>query len=108
MDNLNPWKLSQGEINTLFLALDRHLKSQPLPQESDKPRIASADEFMLMTMQRSGRIDFKHRDTRNYVYLVPAPKDDVLGRFGVLNDGWRLEVPFTSEPFKRGYFDKFQ
>lgn len=80
-----------------FKALDMQLKRTKLSTSSGEDRIASADEFMLMnpTGQATGDPKkawaFKHRKTRNYVYL------DSMGK---------LWVPKTSKDFHKGTFDE--
>jgi len=61
-------------------------------------------EFMLMCGndkgQKNTELQFKHRDTRNYVYLR-RDMDSVASP-------WKLIVPVTNKPFNKGYFDKFE
>lgn len=49
----------------------------------------SADDFMLMRVRDDGTLDFKHRDTRNYLFVLP--------------DG-RMLIPDTGAPFALGHF----
>jgi len=60
-------------------------------EDADGNSIAtpSADDFMLMRVRDDGTLDFKHRDTRNYLFVLP--------------DG-RLLIPDTGAPFALGYF----
>ena len=54
-------------------------------------------EFMLM-LGNETELQFKHRNTRNYVYL----------RRSIPGDPWELVVPVTSKSFNLGLFDKFE
>ena len=76
-------------INQHFEKLEILLKDRTLACEDGTRRKADVDEFMLMQVQ-NGIASFKHRHTRNYVYI--------------LQNGF-LYVPMTPEPFNRGYFD---
>ena len=92
---------TQDEINTAFEALDEQLKNFPLTREETglKEKV-SAGEFMLMQQGPCSGSDpsegdwygFKHRLTRNYVYVR-------------VKDG-RLWVPVNPAPhcFHRGTF----
>ena len=58
-------------------------------------RDVEANEFMYMCHRKDMKqIQFKHHNTRNYVYLVDE------------GNGWILVVPETSTPFNQGEFDK--
>ena len=78
-----------------FNKLKSALRQTKLPTEKGDMRQAGVDEFMLMNMAQGGsKAMFKHGDTRNYVIL-----DMKSGK---------LDVPRTSKPFFRGYFDVFE
>lgn len=69
------------------------LKHRRLPTSNGQDRVVAPSEFMLMNEEpRGGRWQFKHHDTRNYVFV-----DAKNGK---------LIVPQTTEPFMRGQFDK--
>lgn len=90
--------IDRKTVDAWFRILAERLKTHPLPTEAGGTRTAEADEFMLMHEQPSpdGRIvGFKHRDTRNYVFLI-ACRGEVT-----------LYVPVTDQPFRRGFFDLF-
>lgn len=86
------------EINRMFEILDAKLKVTPLPTRATcaiSTRTASADEFMLMHQDtESNSWGFKHRQTRNYVFLLP-----------VGHELYELYVPQLGDAFMRGYFD---
>lgn len=78
-----------------FNKLKSALRRTKLPTEKGDMRQADVGEFMLMNMAQGGsKAMFKHGDTRNYVVL-----DMKSGK---------LDVPRTSKPFFRGYFDVFE
>lgn len=77
------------EVKTQFERLQVALANVPLKRAAGFKQIVPVDEFMLMQIGDKGEAQFKHRDTRNYVYLFPTG---------------RLFVPETSEPFNRGEF----
>ena len=64
------YAVSQPEVDSHFIRLERALKCCTLPTFSGLCRIVDADEFMLMYGDGLG-IHFKHRDTRCYVMLTP-------------------------------------
>lgn len=83
---------SQAETAYAFERLTKALKAYgPLPTEKGKPRVAQANEFMYMQQTSDGTFQFKHADTRNYVFVKP--------------DG-KLVIP-TGGSFMRGFFDSF-
>ncbi len=66
-------------------------------QAGPNRRDVDGDEFMLMCGNDT-TLQFKHRDTRNYVYL----------RRPIPGDPWKLEVPINKGTFNLGLFDKFE
>ena len=89
--------MNQQEIEKQFRRLEKLLPENPLMKEDRTTRIASPDEFMLMQTEHNGsRAAFKHRDTRNYVYVQLMGGVDVL------------QVPVTPQAFHRGTFDTFE
>ena len=113
MSDTTKHSFTRAEIDARFAELARHLATTPLPTERGGTRTASADEFMLMhetayDVARFFRakaddqwgwvVGFKHRDSRNYVFLI-----DLSG------DGERpfLHIPAQADPFMRGTFDTF-
>jgi hypothetical protein len=73
-------------LSAAFKNLDPLLSTRPLKRENGKVEIVAADEFMLMG-DENGVQSFKHRDTRNYVYVRSV-----------------LEVPETDQSFRGGKF----
>lgn len=69
----------------LQLALD----ATPLADENGKRTFRNNGEFMLMQVDKAGTLGFKHRQSRNYVFLHA--------------DG-RFEVPASEHYFMRGTF----
>jgi hypothetical protein len=83
------------EVNRAFSLLEAQLAKTILPTEAGTFRQVCADEFMLMHQDTEiGAYAFKHRDTRNYVFLLP------LG-----HGSYELYVPRTHKPFMQGFFD---
>jgi len=83
---------SQAETTYAFERLTKALKAYgPLPTEKGKPRVAQANEFMYMQQTSDGTFQFKHADTRNYVFVRPTGK---------------LEIP-KGGSFQLGFFDSF-
>jgi len=83
------------EVIHMLEILDCKLKVTPLPTRAGTARTASADEFMLMHHDtESNSWGFKHRQTRNYVFLLP-----------VGHELYELYVPQLGELFMRGFFD---
>jgi hypothetical protein len=83
---------SQAETAYAFERLTKALKAYgPLPTEKGKPRGALANEFMYMQQTSDGTFQFKHADTRNYVFVRPNGK---------------LEIP-KGGSFMQGFFDAF-
>ena len=82
---------SRAIVDGYFTMLEQSLKTFPLPTSDGSSRLASVDEFMLMDV--SGDIVyFKHRNTRNYIYMR--------------KQNGKLHVP-VSGYFHRGTFDAF-
>ncbi len=83
----------QEEINQQFEKLDAILQHRPLLQQDGLTRVVRAGEFMLMFQPSSpgNEVAFKHKDTRNYVYM-----NEKTGH---------LRVPQSDEPFHLGFFD---
>ena len=87
-------EITREQINSHFENLEKLLATRMLPSDSfirgtSQPRLAQADEFMLMGI-RNGFVQFKHSETRNYVFMT--------------TDGQKLEVPQTSQAFMLGTF----
>jgi len=78
-----------SRVASAFRTLTALLSRQPLPSLAQGSRYASADEFELMAIVDDSA-QFKHRHTRNYVYVQA--------------DG-TLKIPRLEQPFLRGYFD---
>lgn len=88
------------KVDKDFEVLDLLLSKTELDTEKQGKRKAQAGEFMWMHEKIDawhGRVvGFKHRDTRNYIFvLFPTGRD----RTPV------LEIPKTGIPFRLGYFD---
>jgi len=82
---------SRAIINGYFVMLEESLRTFPLPKSDGSRRYAFVGEFMLMDV--SGRVVFfKHRDTRNYIYM-----DKLTGALSIPVGGY----------FHRGTFDAF-
>ena len=91
---------TQSDADRFYPILAQTLREQKLPCENGPARFASADEFMIMHRNESGReIGFKHADTRNYLYLR-LRFDRHSG-----TEVWVMEWPVGAEPFHRGWFD---
>lgn len=67
----------------------RALAATPLSDAGSGKRIADVNEFMLMHVTKEGSIGFKHRGSRNYVFLF---------------ESGTLYVPVTEQPFMHGTF----
>lgn len=73
-------QLSKKEIDALFVLLSDCLGKVKLISESGEYRHVKCDEFMFMGI-KDDYAQFKHRETRNYVFLqdqcliVPREKD---------------------------------
>jgi hypothetical protein len=88
---------TQVEVQRYFTALEKKLADNPLPTAGGGTRQAHPSEFMLMHIDwstGSAVVGFKHRETRNYLFLV----------WGQAN-GAELVVPESEQPFMRGTFD---
>lgn len=100
MDMRNP---TPDEVKFYFGVLDvlvrQHNEKYGFATSTGKVRRdVDPNEFMLMSLAvgtERVEVQFKHRDTRNYVYA----RRDLIG--------WRLDVPRTPNAFNRGEFDKF-
>lgn len=93
---------SQAKANELFGHLELLLKERNAGRgfstsTGDQRHDVSADEFMLM-MDKPLEVGFKHRDTRNYVYLTKRG----------LRSEWNLFIPKTENLFHLGQFDTFE
>jgi len=87
-----------ADVKKYFPILEGLLKDRKLPCEHGPARIVSVDEFMLMSVSEPlGTAGFKHRDTRNYVYVRRVNRQGV--------DTWTLDVPNSGEAFNLGWFD---
>ena len=80
--------------------LAERLKERKLASEHGPARFASADEFGIQHVNGLEEVGFKHRDSRNYVYLRKR-FDKEVG-----HDVFILDVPFTTLAFHLGFFDK--
>lgn len=89
--------LEGPEVLEHFGHLAGLLEYQKLPTKDGGKRTAQADEFMLMYTSDDGvsLAAFKHRTTRNYLYVEMNAYGDHC--INVANDG---------QPFQKGYFDE--
>lgn len=87
--------MTQETLNLWFDRLAIVLQGRKLPCEYVPARECKADEFMLMGIQ-GDRASFKHRNTRNYVFVDAVPGCSLS-----------LCVPITREPWYRGFFDDY-
>jgi hypothetical protein len=83
--------ISRAVVDGYFVMLEHSLKTIPLPKSDGSWRYAQADEFMLMGIS-GGVVMFKHRDTRNYIWM-----DKRTGA---------ISIPIGGA-FHRGVFDAF-
>ena len=98
MENGTIFAKSRAEIDRDFEVLDRLLKTTPLPIQAGGYRHAGANEFMWMHQTAEGIRGFKHRVTRNYIFMVPA--------FKGAENVFSLYVPLEPQkPFNQGWFD---
>lgn len=104
------WSYTEEEVDAHFGRLQACLREIELPKADGSSRKADADEFMLMVSHRTETGDrdhpalvlaFKHRDTRNYVFVHVSHPDETLSEL-------RLEVPRTDKYFMRGTFDRIE
>ena len=86
-----------------FARLVPLLAVQKLPCENGPARIGSPDEFMFMC-ESNGIGSFKHRDTRNHVYVR---RPQMIGGFEPATKDWELYIPVTTVAFNKGFFDTF-
>ena len=83
--------MNQQMADYWFSVLGELLVDHPMRTTSGTRYDVTSDEFMLMCENESSTvIQFKHRNTRNYVFI----------RNG------ELVVPQKQENFMRGFFDK--
>jgi hypothetical protein len=80
---------SEFEIKRGFQLLGEALRGKLLPREGGPPSYGTADEFMFMNYDDLGQRVFKHRHTKNYVFLT---KDN------------ELVIPSDGSPWHRGTF----
>lgn len=92
----------QETANMWFDRLVPILAVQKLPCEHGPARLASPDEFMFMGIMRGRGASFKHRYTRNHVYVRPPQTVD--GFQPVFTD-WELYIPVSTVAFQKGWFD---
>ncbi len=83
------YEFTPNVVDAHFNKLAIALKGVLLKRYDGTTSEGTADEFMLMQQDDDGVIAFKHRQTRNYVYL---------------RGGYKLYVPMTGNPFNRGEF----
>jgi hypothetical protein len=62
--------VTPATVRVAFGLLSSALERYRLPTSSGAYRTAKAHEFMLM-QESKGRFDFKHRDSRNYLWMFP-------------------------------------
>ena len=80
----------QEKADYWFDVLADLLQDRPMYSTDGIRHDVSADEFMLMGITDYGVVQFKHRNTRNYVFV----------------ENGELTVPKTQQAFTRGFFDK--
>ena len=97
------FEFTRNEIERLFVQVEASLARTTLPTEEGGRRSVPADEFMLMHVADGSVAGFKHKPTRNYVFLMLADRK-IDGVNFAKND---LYVPMTNEPFMRGFFDGY-
>ena len=96
--------MTERELADLWFGrLKSILEVQKLPCENGPARIGSPDEFMFMGVNQ-GKGCFKHRDTRNYVYVRPPQP---IGGFDSAFKDWELYIPVTTVAYNKGWFDTF-
>ena len=101
--------MDQAKIEKCFTTLESLLSLTLLPTEAGPGRKAVADEFMLMS-EKESVLKFKHRTTRNYVWVVQEVAEKSLEDQGCLQtiacDGtWCLVIP-NGGVFHKGVFDE--
>ena len=104
IDQALEWHNNRPLIDALFNHLERKLKTAKLRDEWNTPRRTPvpADEFMLMQFHEAEKgsyaweAGFKHRYSRNYVYLRKSPIET--------SNAVELIVPRTDKAFHRGRF----
>jgi len=79
------------QVENLYKSLEDLLLEIPLPTSSGRSRFATVDEFMLMGIGEYGDAQFKHYNTRNYIFILKSGE---------------LHVPKTKKPFMLGFFDE--
>lgn len=95
---------AQQQADLWFGRLVELLKDRKLPCENGPARVCSPDEFMFM-QETQGQGCFKHRDTRNYIYVR---KSGAPGAFPPpVPRAFELFIPVTETAFHRGFFDSF-
>lgn len=83
-------EITQQECDYWFDVLADLLQDRPMYSTNGVRHDVTADEFMLMTVDGKGIVQFKHRHTRNYVFVQNG----------------ELIVPKTRQAFMGGFFDK--
>lgn len=66
---MTQFQFTREEVEQAFKQLEGALRFSPLPNGQGGSRYVAANEFMLMHRNVIA-YGFKHRNTRNYVYLV--------------------------------------
>ena len=61
--------ITQVEVDEHFKDFAALLESQQVDGGAGAHRFANADEFMLMQVTPEGWVHFKHRDSRNYIFM---------------------------------------
>ena len=83
--------MNQQMADYWFSILDDLLLDRPMRTTDGTRYDVTAEEFMMMGENESStKIQFKHRNTRNYVFIQNG----------------ELIVPRKQENFMRGFFDK--
>jgi hypothetical protein len=92
--------VTQADADTFFPILAELIEGQEFKTSVGTRSDVVADEFMLMWCDNETAA-FKHRDTRNYVYLRKP-------RMYVDGHPWELDIPVTKDHFHFGLFDKIE
>ena len=82
--------MNPQEVNYWFTILADLLEKRPMHTTYGTRYDVVANEFELMGKDPKGTIQFKHSNTRNYVFIQNG----------------ELIVPRQNEAFLRGFFDK--
>jgi len=77
------------EWHETWARLQDAINNNRLPAQDGGTKLTTIEDWMLMHHEEDGTAAFKHRDTRNYIYIR--------------QDG-ELIVPQTENPWQRGRF----